>query len=85
MIVPDSECLHCSKIINGAIQVNGDQMPSPGDYSICVYCGHLMVFGDNLILRNPLPIELNAIAGERVLLKAQEIAAAFREGKNEDR
>ncbi len=46
--------------------------PSPGDVSVCLHCGHLGVWDDDLGLREPTDAELVEIAGNVVLAHAQK-------------
>lgn len=52
-------CVKCHQKIEVAIPVGGlpDSKPLPGKPCLCSYCGHVNVFGDDLKLREPLPIE----------------------------
>lgn len=70
--VPDSKCTACGYAMNGAICVGEDAAPDPGDFTVCIECGHLMIFGDGLILRNPTDAEMIEIAGDERLLAIQE-------------
>lgn len=69
--VPESKCVDCGRKLNGAMSVDGDHTPSPGDFSICMHCGHFMVFGENLDLRNPTDQEILDIAGDTRVLAIQ--------------
>jgi len=44
---------------------------SPGDATVCLTCGHLMVFGEDLLLRNPTDAEIVKFAGDKRLLAVQ--------------
>lgn len=46
-----SPCWSCGKELDGATGKEGG--PSPGDFSLCVECGELNVYDDNLKLRKP--------------------------------
>ena len=48
--VPESSCCECGQQLDGAA---GHERPSPGDYSMCVYCTSLNIFDDDLRLRRP--------------------------------
>lgn len=49
--VPPSPCLGCGRINDMAGTV-GNATPKPKDLTVCFYCAHLMVFADDLTLRN---------------------------------
>jgi hypothetical protein len=48
---------------------------------VCVYCGHLLVFDDDLRVRNPTDVEIIALGGDPQVLEAQAFAKAFRDTK----
>jgi hypothetical protein len=51
--------------------VLGDAAPSPGDFTICFRCGHVMTFGDDLKLRALTGAEIEELAGDPRLVKMQ--------------
>lgn len=55
-----STCPGCGKHLDGAT-APGDEAPSPGSISVCVYCLSVAIFDDDLLLRAPLPGELEAL------------------------
>lgn len=61
-------CLICNHQLDGATQVNGDEEPKLGDVSICIECGNIALFDDNLGLRQP------TIEEEREILKDPNIS-----------
>ena len=70
--LPAMKCVGCGTKLDGATHPDDENaIPSPGDYSICLYCGALSVFDDTLKLRPPSIAELMAIAGTNVLLDLQ--------------
>jgi len=68
--VPHSSCLACGHKLDTATDPSG-AMPKKGDVSICLYCGHLMVFKSNGKLRNPTGDEIVELAGRPDILEAQ--------------
>jgi hypothetical protein len=46
-------------------------MPSSGDFTVCIRCGHVMCFAEDLTLRDPTGAELVTIAGDWRLLAIQ--------------
>lgn len=60
--VPEAgACWRCHKILDGATFVSDDtKRPTPGDWSLCVYCNALAVFGDDGRLRKPTTAEADA-------------------------
>jgi hypothetical protein len=69
--MPMSACLDCGKELNGATAVDHRGAPASGSISICVYCGHLMAFGDDLRLRPLTDAEMIGIAGDPSVLAVQ--------------
>ena len=51
-MTPASACLNCGAEHDRA-SGNDGASPAPGDWSICVECGGLSVFADDLTLRPP--------------------------------
>ena len=57
---PPSYCPVCRHLIDAATCVTDTTLqPTPGHPSICVYCGEIMVFADDLSLRSPTSEELS--------------------------
>jgi hypothetical protein len=46
-------CLGRRKKLDTASDIDGDDQPKPGNLTICLDCGHVMVFGDDMWPRNP--------------------------------
>ena len=76
-----SKCLSCDRMLDGATTWDTESAPQAGDATVCCYCGHLMIFGDDLALRQPNDDEIVALAGDKRLLMAQKVTAAIREKK----
>jgi hypothetical protein len=58
-------CAHCGSLndATAAMRENGKNMrPRPGNFSICVKCGELSVYDDNLDLRKPTDDEYIEVA-----------------------
>lgn len=78
------QCLHCNHPLTAVGMVErGDPAPSAGDFTVCLYCGHLMVFLADLTVRGPSDSEMLEIAGDRELLQVQAFREAFRKWKQE--
>lgn len=65
------ECLGCGKKVDDVICVSGKGSPRPGDVTVCLYCGHIMVFVEGGDLRNPTSSEMDKIAGDRRVIALQ--------------
>ena len=50
----ENKCPECDKITDAATQVGGNNKPSEGDISLCIYCGAINQFdNDNNIISLP--------------------------------
>lgn len=68
------KCTACDAPMDRATDVGlgDDTQPEPGDSSLCFYCGHIMVFADDLSVRDPTADEMLQIAGNPDILAAQK-------------
>jgi len=68
-------CLSCGKQLDGATVAKGNlkTKPKKDDVSVCFYCGHVMVFGSGMKLRDPTKEEAYAVAGDPVILAIQRL------------
>ena len=83
--VPESRCTACGHFLDRAGGVdNNDRKPKPGDVSICIECGHIMVFGDDMQLRDPTGEEMYEIAGDKDVLAAQRALAELKKYEREN-
>jgi hypothetical protein len=77
-LAQSSCCPYCEEILDGATRVGGSAaVPEPGDVSVCLYCAQIIIFGADLLVRRPLPGELEAIEAQHpeaglLLRRAQE-------------
>jgi hypothetical protein len=70
--MPLSRCPGCGAKLDAARAVDADAAsPDPGDFSICLDCGHLMAFDDQRMLRDLTDDEMHQIAGDRRVLAVQ--------------
>ena len=74
--VPISHCTGCGKLCDDATGLATERNPRPGDFTICFGCGHLMVYSDELTLRDPTNAEVVEVAGDPRLIAAQRVVAA---------
>jgi hypothetical protein len=77
---PGSACLNCGKVNTGATG-EGGRAPNAGDVAMCVYCGHVMIYGDDLALRPPTDAEMIEIAGDPELVAFSKARAKTREAR----
>jgi hypothetical protein len=79
-IVPASPCTHCGEPNDGAASLEG-ATPKPGDITICMECGNIMAFAEDLTVRNLTNEEMYEIAGREDLLAMQRLLQDFRKKK----
>jgi hypothetical protein len=66
--MPVNHCLGCGHMLDAASAVDANAKPSPGDATICLHCRHVMMFDENLALRDLTVDELiEAMKDDRVL------------------
>lgn len=72
--VPESACPSCGYMMDAASCVSreNDGRPEPGDITVCIRCGHIMAFADDLTLRDLTDEEAKAVAGDQRLLAIQK-------------
>jgi DNA-directed RNA polymerase subunit RPC12/RpoP len=75
--LPEVACLDCGKTIDAAARTvdKDDDRPSPGDVAICFYCGHLMVFADDMSVREPTEGEVIEMAGDPDIVEGMRMRA----------
>lgn len=76
--LPESRCTNCGKLCDAATGVGHKDRPSPGDVTICIGCGHLMAYDEQLAVRNLTDAEVVECAGDPRIIKAQALIAAVR-------
>jgi len=79
--IPESTCINCGHVNDRAFALGADIRPCPGDVTICVECGHLMVFTDDLRFRNPNSDELKRFAGDPMIVAAMTALDDFKREK----
>jgi DNA-directed RNA polymerase subunit RPC12/RpoP len=72
-----SLCLRCGKELSGASGVGVDAPPDPGDVTVCIYCGHIMAFADDLTMRPLTTAEAHAVADDERVLAVQAARATL--------
>jgi hypothetical protein len=75
--LPSCPCPSCGKALDGCSQADGDSTPKPGDITICIYCGHIMAFADDLAFRELNDEEVHAIAGDPRIIRIQKAMKAL--------
>jgi hypothetical protein len=57
--------------------------PSPGDMTVCLTCGHLMAFADDMSFRELSEEEIVSVAGDRRVLAIQRARAIIKRRKEQ--
>jgi DNA-directed RNA polymerase subunit RPC12/RpoP len=75
--LPEKACLNCGKTIDAATRTldKDDDRPSPGDVAICFYCGHLMVYADDMSVREPTDEEVVEMAADPDIVEGMRMRA----------
>jgi hypothetical protein len=72
--LPESACTNCGHVMDAAncVSTDGEGKADPGDITVCIICGHVMAFADDMTLRDLTAEEAKEIAGNKALLALQE-------------
>jgi hypothetical protein len=65
-------------LLDACSEAAGNSTPGPGDITLCIYCGHIMAFADDLTLRELTNEEIYEVAGDERILKIQRARKACR-------
>lgn len=71
--IPESKCLGCGIANDAATPVADDHDPNPGSITICLECGYIMAYDDDLKLRELTRDEQIGIAGDERILAIQRV------------
>ena len=66
-----STCLSCGVINDAATGVDDSDKPYPGAITVCLTCGHIMAYADDLGLRELTVQEQIDVAGDKRILAIQ--------------
>ena len=82
----ENVCLDCGYHLPLASALEGDDLPEPGCFSICINCGGLAVFTETMALRKPTDAEIEEMPADVAaqIDRAQTVTRAMRRtfGKN---
>ncbi|MBR0883889.1 hypothetical protein ACVMGC_000967 [Bradyrhizobium barranii subsp. barranii] len=74
--VRQSACTGCGKHLDGATVIDQKRaVPESGNITLCLYCGHLQAFADDLSLRELTDAEMHEVAGDERLIAVQRARA----------
>lgn len=72
-----THCYKCGYAFDRSSCVGHSDAPVPGDVSICIQCGAVMVFGGDNALRRPTGKELLVFSSDPRIKKAQAAIMFF--------
>jgi len=70
-------CPNCGLELSGATGWTGHG-PKPGNMCVCIRCGHLLIFNEDMTVREPNDDEVVELAGNKTMLTGQHVAAHMR-------
>jgi hypothetical protein len=76
--MPARNCLRCDSSLEGVACIGADAKANPNDTAICMVCGHVMAFADDLSLRELNDKEATDVAGDERLLAMQHVRGKMR-------
>jgi hypothetical protein len=59
--LPITLCWHCDRALDAATDIEGALEPEEGAISLCMYCGAIATFGEDLRLIRPTKEDLDAL------------------------
>jgi hypothetical protein len=78
---PECKCLACGYQFDCATAPDDEvARPKDGDISICLKCGHLAAFNDDMTLRPLTDAEMLDVAGDKEILRMQAARSAAMKG-----
>jgi hypothetical protein len=78
---PECKCLECGKLIDAATGLNQSHRPKPGDYAVCLGCGHVAAYTDGLTLRQLTADERDYVASDQKIARLRAALARLRGGR----
>lgn len=73
MKLKENECLNCKALLDAATGANHKDSPRPDDITICIKCGHVMAFSDEMLFRELSEKEMIMVAGNAEIIALQQI------------
>lgn len=71
-VLKSCACSGCGEVFDRASCVGEDKAPRPGDVTVCIRCGHIMAFANDLSFRELTDAEMRAVAGDKRLIALQK-------------
>ena len=60
--VPDHRCPVCRAELSAASSIAPDEVPEPGDWTVCIACTVILIFNPEMTVRLPLADEMAALS-----------------------
>jgi hypothetical protein len=76
-----TKCPSCGTALGAATSYQSDAYPDDGDYTVCIECGHIMVFEGGRP-RNPTDAEIHAVAGDPRIIQLQNLLHCYRQERS---
>jgi hypothetical protein len=67
------QCPFCGYKVDHASSLDGKHRPSEGDISLCLSCAQILIFDEDLKLREPTPEEYKEASAMEGVKKAQRV------------
>ena len=64
MKTPEQPCPTCGHMLTDCAEVIGTAEPSVGDFTLCIRCGNVLIFGAGMRLRVARPKEIDELPRE---------------------
>jgi hypothetical protein len=77
-------CINCGNAVDAVSSLGGDDAPMPGNLAICVECGHIAIYDDNLKYRELTIDELMKISCLPEIMAAKKAAERFHKFQKEN-
>lgn len=68
---PKDHCPKCGKRFDATSSAVGEHRPKPGDVTICIKCGGILFFKDDLTTRLPTDEEHKRVALDPLVMRVQ--------------
>lgn len=72
-------CTVCGQLLDSATGLGDNQQPNLGDISMCLYCGDLKIFDENMKRQEALESELSEVPPYQMFI-ARKLQAMFEDG-----
>lgn len=80
--LPETKCLNCGHKLDAASSIKHDNAPKPGDVTLCIECSHIMIFTQDMGLRNLSSEEMDEIAKDDDVLKTAMVLKRMRDARD---